>query len=83
VQQHATEEHRKAKEARELQEFLACFKERHGKVTQIKEAILPSTSGKAKVTTAISTSSPSVTPGDVTGMLNDHTKHLTNHCITC
>jgi hypothetical protein len=79
VQRQATEEHRKAKEARELQEFLACFKERHGKVTQINEAILPSTSGKAKVTTTISTSSPSVTPEDVTGMLNDHTKHLTNH----
>jgi hypothetical protein len=27
----------------------------------------------------VSTSSPSVTPEDVTGMLNDHTKHLTNH----
>jgi hypothetical protein len=28
---------------------------------------------------AVSTSFPSVTPEDVTGMLNDHTKHLTNH----
>jgi hypothetical protein len=28
---------------------------------------------------AVSTSSPSVTPEDVTSMLNDHTKHLTNH----
>jgi hypothetical protein len=27
----------------------------------------------------VSTSSLSVTPEDVTGMLNDHTKHLTNH----
>jgi hypothetical protein len=27
----------------------------------------------------VSASSPSVTPEDVTGMLNDHTKHLTNH----
>jgi hypothetical protein len=63
-----------------LQEFLACFKkERQCKVTQVKEAILPSTSDKAKVTTAVSTSSPSVTPEDVIGMLNDHTKHLTNH----
>jgi hypothetical protein len=27
----------------------------------------------------VSTSSPSITPEDVTSMLNDHTKHLTNH----
>jgi hypothetical protein len=27
----------------------------------------------------VSTSSPSVTPEDVTGMLSDHTKHLLNH----
>jgi hypothetical protein len=27
----------------------------------------------------VSTSSPSITPEDVTGMLNDHTKHLINH----
>jgi hypothetical protein len=76
----ATEECRKAEEAQELQEFLMCFKkERQGKVTQVKEAILPSTSGKAKEIPDVSTSSPSVTPEDVTGMLNDHTKHLTNH----
>jgi hypothetical protein len=28
---------------------------------------------------AVSTSSPSITHEDVTGMLNEHTKHLTNH----
>jgi hypothetical protein len=27
----------------------------------------------------VSTSSPSVTPEDVIGMLTNHTKHLTNH----
>jgi hypothetical protein len=43
------------------------------------EVILPSTSGKAKVTPTVSTSFPYVTPEDVTGILNDHTKHLTNH----
>jgi hypothetical protein len=76
----ATEERRKAEEARELQEFLAYFKkERQGKVTHVKEAILPSTSGKAKVTSAVSISSPSVTLEDVTDMLNDHTKHPTSH----
>jgi hypothetical protein len=76
---HATEERRKAEEALELQEFLACFKkERHGKVTQVKEAMLPSTRDKAKVMPDVSTSSPSVTPEDVTGMLNDHIKHMTN-----
>jgi hypothetical protein len=53
--------------------------ERQGKVTQVKEVILSSTSDKAKVMPDVSTSSPSVTPEDVTGMLNDHTKHLTNH----
>jgi hypothetical protein len=76
--QQATEERRKVEEARELQEFLAYFKERQGKVTQVKEAILPSSSGKAKVTSVVSTSSPSVTPKDVTDMINDHTKLLTN-----
>jgi hypothetical protein len=46
----ATEERRKAEEAWEIQEFLTCFRmERQGKVTQVMEAILPSTSGKAKV----------------------------------
>jgi hypothetical protein len=46
----ATEEWRKAEEARELLEFLAYFKqERQGKVTQVKEVILSSTSGKTKV----------------------------------
>jgi vacuolar-type H+-ATPase subunit H len=40
----AAEEHRKAIEARELQEFLACFKKgRQDKITQVKEAVLPST----------------------------------------
>jgi hypothetical protein len=28
---------------------------------------------------AVSISSPSITPEDAAGMLNDHTKHLTNH----
>jgi hypothetical protein len=64
----------------ELQDFLTCFKkERQGKVIQVKEAILSSTSGKAKVMLDVSTSSPFVTPHDVTDMLNDHTKHLMNH----
>jgi hypothetical protein len=58
----AIEECRKTEEARELQKFLACFKkERQGKVTQVKETILPSTSGKAKVMPDLSTSSPSIT----------------------
>jgi hypothetical protein len=53
----AVKEHRKAEEVRELQEFLICFKkEMQGKVTQVKEAILPSTSGKAKVMPDVSTS---------------------------
>jgi hypothetical protein len=76
---HATKEHRKVEEAQELQEFLACFKkERQDKVTQVKEVVLPSNYGKAKVMPDVSTSSPSVTPEDVIGMLNDHTELLTN-----
>jgi hypothetical protein len=47
-------------------------------VIQVKEAILPSTNGKAKVMLDVSTSSPCVTPEDVSGMLNDHTKHMKN-----
>jgi hypothetical protein len=66
----AAEEHRKTKEVRELQEFLACFKkERQGKVTQVKEVILPSTNGKVKVMPVVSTTSPSVPPEDVTACL--------------
>jgi hypothetical protein len=77
VHHQATEERRRAKE--ELQEFLACFKkERQSKVTQVKEAIFPSTSGKAKVTPDVSASSHSGTPEDVSSMLNDHNKHMTN-----
>jgi hypothetical protein len=47
-------------------------------VAQLKEAILPSTNNKDKVMLDVSMSSPSVTPENVTGMLNDHTKHMTN-----
>jgi hypothetical protein len=76
----AAEERRKVEKVRELQEFLACFKkERQGKVTDVKEIILPSNSGKTKVMPDVSTSFSSVTPKDVTGTLNDHTKHLINH----
>jgi hypothetical protein len=76
----AAEERRKTDEARELQEFLACFKkERQGKITQVKEVIIPSTSDKDKVMPAASTSFPYVTHEDVTGMHNNHTKYLTNH----
>jgi predicted HTH transcriptional regulator len=75
----ATEERRKAEEAWELQEFIACFKkERQGKVTQVKEAILPSTNDKAKIMPDVSTLPLSITPEDVSGMLNDHSKHMTN-----
>jgi hypothetical protein len=78
--QQATEGHRKVEEAREVHEFLACFKkERQGKVTQVKEVILSSNNDKTKVMPDVSTSSPFITPEDVTDMLNDHTKHLTNH----
>jgi hypothetical protein len=55
----AAEERRMVEEAWELQEFLTCFKkERQGKVTQVKEAILPSNSGKAKLMPDASTTSP-------------------------
>jgi hypothetical protein len=58
----AAEERGKAEEARELQEFLTCFKkERQGKVTQVKEVVHPSTSSTTKVMQNVSTSSPSVT----------------------
>jgi hypothetical protein len=79
VHRQAAEECRKVEEVQKLQEFLACFKkERQCKITRVKEAILPSNSGKTKIMPNVSTSSP-VTPEDVAGMLNDHTKHLTNH----
>jgi hypothetical protein len=46
----ASKERRKPVEARELQVFLACFKkDRQGKITQVKESILPSTSGTTEV----------------------------------
>jgi predicted transcriptional regulator len=47
--QQVVEECRKVKEAWELQEFLAYFKkERQGKVTQVKEVILPSNNVKLR-----------------------------------
>jgi hypothetical protein len=49
VHRWAAEERRKVEEAREPQEFLACFKkERQGKVTQVKEVILPSNRAKLR-----------------------------------
>jgi hypothetical protein len=78
----STEEHQKAEEARELQEFLSCFKkERQGKVTQVKEVILPTTNGTTKVIPNVSTSSPLVTPEDVSNMLHDHSKHLMEYML--
>jgi hypothetical protein len=76
----AFEEHKKAQEE-EMQEFFACFtKACRGSITQIKEPILPPIDSKREVcTTQVSDPSTSVTPEDVTDMLNDHTKHLTNH----
>jgi hypothetical protein len=77
----AFEERKKAREEKEMQEFLACFtKDRRGSITQIKEPVLPPIDSEKEVRTAqVSHPSTSVTPEDVTGMLNDHTKHLTNH----
>jgi hypothetical protein len=46
----ASKEHQKAEDAWELQEFLVCFqKDRHGKITQVKEIVLPSTSSTTEV----------------------------------
>jgi hypothetical protein len=59
VHRRAAEERRKVEEVRKLQEFLTCFKkERQGKITRVKEVILPSNSGKTKIMPNVSTSSP-------------------------
>jgi hypothetical protein len=78
----STEERQKAEEVWELQEFLSCFKkERQGKVTQVKEVVLPTTNGTTKVIPNVSTSSPLVTPEDVSNMLHDHSKHLMEYML--
>jgi hypothetical protein len=75
----AAEERSKAVEARELQEFLACFKkDRQGKITQVKEAILSSTSGTTEVTHNVSISVPSFTHEFIYGMLVDYYKNMKN-----
>jgi hypothetical protein len=49
MQWQAAERRRKVEEMWELQEFLAYFKkERQGKVTQVKESILPLTAAKLR-----------------------------------
>jgi hypothetical protein len=79
VHQQAVEERRKVEKARELQEFLTSFKkERQGKVTQVKEAILPSTSCMTEVTHNVSISAPSVTQEFVYDMLVDYSKNMEN-----
>jgi hypothetical protein len=68
----AAEECRKVVEARKLQEFLTCFKkDRQGKITQVKEAVLPSTSGMTEVTHNVGISAPSVTHEFVYDMLRN------------
>ena len=74
------EERRKAAEAKELEEYLACFKkDRLGKVTQVKQAVLPPPDGAAKEAPTISASSVPVTPEDVSNMLYDNNKLLKSH----
>jgi hypothetical protein len=75
----AAEECRKAVKAQELQEYLACFKkDRQGKITQVKEAVLPSTSGSIEVTHNVSVPAPSVTHEFVYDMLVDYYKNMEN-----
>jgi hypothetical protein len=75
----ATEERRKAIKGRGLQEFLTCFKkDRQGKITQVKEVILPSTSSTTEVTHNVSISAPSVTHEFVYDMLVDYYKNMKN-----
>jgi hypothetical protein len=75
----AAEERRKVVEAQELQEFLSCFKkDRQGKITQVMEAILPSTSGTTEVTHNVSILAPSVTHEFVYDMLVYYYKNMEN-----
>jgi hypothetical protein len=75
----AAEERRKAVKARELQEYLTYFrKDRQGKITQVKEAVLPSTSGTTEVTHNVSISAPSATHEFVYDMLIDYYKNMEN-----
>jgi hypothetical protein len=75
----ASEEYGKAIEARELQEFLTCLKKnRQGKITQVKDVVLPSTSGTTEVTHNVSISTPSVTHEFVYDMLIDYYKNMEN-----
>jgi hypothetical protein len=73
------DECRKAIKARELQDFLACFKnDRQGKITQVKEVVLSSTSGTTMVAHIVSISTPSITHEFVYDMLVDYYKNIEN-----
>ena len=75
--QKIAEERREAAKARQLPEFLACFKQdRQGVVTQVKQAVLPPLNDKTEVIPNVSTWSPSVTYEDVSGMFVAYTKNI-------
>jgi hypothetical protein len=76
----AFEEHKKAREEKEMQELFACYtKDCHGSITQIKELILPLIDSIKEVHIAkVLHSSTSVTPDDVSAMFSEHVKFTRN-----
>jgi hypothetical protein len=63
----------------EPQEFLVCFKkDRQCNVTQVKQVILLSPDKTSEVTCNVSTSFPSISFEDVSNMLVDHSKNVSN-----
>jgi hypothetical protein len=74
------EEHKKAREEKEMQELLACYvKDHRGSITQIKKPILPLMDYAKEVHTAkVSHPSTSVTPKDVSAMFFEHVKFTRN-----
>jgi hypothetical protein len=73
----AAKEHRRVTEAKESQEFLACFKkDQQDIVTQVRQVIPPPLNNTTEVTCNVSTSSASVTHEVLSNMIVDHNKTM-------
>jgi hypothetical protein len=76
----AFEEHKKAREEKEMLELLACYtKDCRDSITQIKELVLPPIDPAKEVhTTKVLHPPTTVTPEDVSAMFSEHVKLTRN-----
>jgi hypothetical protein len=78
--QRVAKECRKVAKAKEIQEFISCFKKDHqGVFTQVKQVILLHIDNITVVRPNVSTSSPSITYEDIFDMFVDCGKNEKSH----